>query len=178
MPPAACAGRAPVRGGASPKIPSGSNGVLEEQVEGVVARSNLELLSRAQAQLFEDANIGVLGTLRKDGTSHLTPVWVSLDGDVIVINTCSDRLKYRHIQRDPRVSVVVIDKNDSTRYVSVTGIAELTEEGAEEHMYALGRKYVTEPAQLETYNEVARTTADIRALVRVTPTHITHWNVN
>lgn len=135
-------------------------------------------LTRAQAQLFEDPNIGVLGTLRKDGTMHLTPVWVSLDGDVVVVNTSTDRIKYRHLQRDPRVSIVVIDSNDSTRYVSVTGIAELTQEGAKDHMYALGKKYVTEPQQLEAYNEVVRATGDIRALVRVTPTHVTHWNVD
>lgn len=135
-------------------------------------------LTRAQAQLFEDPNIGVLGTLRRDGTTHLTPVWVSLDGDVIVVNTSTDRLKYRHLQRDPRVSIVVIDSNDSTRYVSVTGTAELTQEGATDHMYALGKKYVREPEQLEAYNEVVRATGDIRALIRVTPTQVTHWNVD
>ena len=50
--------------------------------------------------------------------------------------------KVRHIRADPRVSVVVIDPAEMYRWVGVTGTAELVEEGADDHIDRLAKKYL------------------------------------
>ncbi len=102
-------------------------------------------LTDGEAKVFQEPNIGVVATLRSDGSVHMTPVWVDAqDGDAL-FNTAEGRAKPRYLRRDPRVSVFVLDKQDDFRWVSVSGRAELTEEGADEHIHALSQKYTGGP---------------------------------
>jgi PPOX class probable F420-dependent enzyme len=71
-------------------------------------------------------------------------VWVDVDGDEVVFNTAIGRAKERHLRRDPRVSLIVVDPEDAYRWLSVTGRAELTTEGADEHIDKLAKKYLDE----------------------------------
>ena len=100
-------------------------------------------LTEKQAELFRGRNWGTVTTLRADGTPHSTPVWVDTDGENVVFNTVVGRAKERHLRRDPRVSVVVLPAEDQqSGYVSVTGTAEISEEGALEHIDKMAQKYV------------------------------------
>ena len=100
-------------------------------------------LTEKQAELFRGRNWATVTTLRADGSPHSTPVWVDTDGENVVFNTVIGRAKERHLRRDPRVSVVVLPAEDQqSGYVSVTGTAEITEEGALEHIDKMAQKYV------------------------------------
>ena len=102
-------------------------------------------LSDAQRAFLQDNPfVGTVTTLRADGSPHSTVVWVDTEGDTVRFNTARGRAKVRHLVRDPRISFVVIDPQDQYRWVGVTGTAELTEEGADEHIDALARKYLGE----------------------------------
>jgi PPOX class probable F420-dependent enzyme len=102
-------------------------------------------LTEKQARLFRDRNWGNVATLRPDGSPHLTPVWVDTDGENVLFNTAYGRAKVDYIRRDPRVAIEVHDEHDPQRaYVSVTGTAELIDEGADEHIDKLARKYLGE----------------------------------
>jgi hypothetical protein len=46
---------------------------------------------------------------------------------------------------DPRVSLLVVDPDDTSRYTQVRGDAELVESGALEHLDRLTRKYTRHP---------------------------------
>ena len=98
-------------------------------------------LSPAQAQLFLDKNYGIATTLRPDGSPHSTVVWVDWDGENVVFNTAEGRAKPRHLRRDPRAAVTVIDPGDPYRWISVSGTVELTHDGAVEHIDKLALKY-------------------------------------
>jgi PPOX class probable F420-dependent enzyme len=101
-------------------------------------------LSDAEARLFaEGRNFGTFVTLRADGSPHATPVWVDFDGENVVINTAQGRAKYRHIKRDPRVAISVFSEENEEAYVTVSGLAEIVDEGqaAWEHMDTLEQKY-------------------------------------
>lgn len=135
-------------------------------------------LTGGQAKLFEDANVGVLGTLRKDGSMHLTPVWVGLEGSTILVNSALDRVKVAHVRNDPRVSIVVVDRNDNTRYVSVTGTCTIDEADGYEHMLVLAQKYVVDPAALRSLDGVIEESGEIRVVLRIEPQRVTHWNVD
>jgi PPOX class probable F420-dependent enzyme len=100
-------------------------------------------LSEKQAELLRGKNWGTVTTLRKDGSPHSTPVWIDTDGENVLFNTSVGRAKERHLRRDPRVSVVVLPAADQqSGYVSVTGTAEISEDGAVEHINKLAKKYV------------------------------------
>jgi PPOX class probable F420-dependent enzyme len=100
-------------------------------------------LTEKQAGLFRGRNWATVTTLRADGSPHSTPVWIDTDGENVVFNTVIGRAKERHLRRDPRVSVVVLPAEDQqSGYVSVTGTAEITEEGAFEHIDKMAKKYV------------------------------------
>jgi PPOX class probable F420-dependent enzyme len=100
-------------------------------------------LSEKQAALLRGRNWGTVTTLRADGSPHSTPVWIDTDGENVLFNTSVGRAKERHLRRDPRVSVVVLPAEDQqSGYVSVTGTAELTEEGGEDHIHKLAKKYI------------------------------------
>jgi PPOX class probable F420-dependent enzyme len=99
-------------------------------------------LTETAAKLFLERNWGNLVDLRPDGTPHVTPVWVDYDGEHVVLNTAVGRAKERHLRRDPRVSMLVLDPNDMYRWVAVTGRAELTDEGADAQIDRLAKKYL------------------------------------
>jgi PPOX class probable F420-dependent enzyme len=100
-------------------------------------------LSEAQRAFLNDNPFpGVVTTLRADGSPHSTVVWIDTDGDVVRFNTALGRAKQKHLARDARVSVVVIDPADQYRWVGITGTAELTEEGADAHIDRLAKKYL------------------------------------
>ena len=100
-------------------------------------------LSEKQAELLRGRNWGTVTTLRADGSPHSTPVWIDTDGENILFNTAVGRAKERHLRRDPRISVVVLPADDQqSGYVSVTGTAELSEDGAVDHIDKLAKKYI------------------------------------
>ena len=99
-------------------------------------------LKPEERALFERPNHAVLGTLRPDGSAQVTPVWVMLEGDHMVVNSAKGRAKVRNVARDPRATVTVLDPADWNRWTSVEGrVVEVTEEGAAEHADVVSQFY-------------------------------------
>ena len=92
--------------------------------------------------LDDNPYVGTVTTLRGDGSPHSTVVWVDVRDGVVGFNTAHSRAKVRHIEHDPRVSLLVIDPNDPYKWVAVTGRAELTDEGADRQIDKLAKKYI------------------------------------
>jgi nitroimidazol reductase NimA-like FMN-containing flavoprotein (pyridoxamine 5'-phosphate oxidase superfamily) len=55
------------------------------------------------------SHIAVVATIHRNGTPHLTPNGYRYDGQVLTLITRNDRLKYRNLQRDNRISVCIDD---------------------------------------------------------------------
>jgi PPOX class probable F420-dependent enzyme len=92
--------------------------------------------------LAENPFVGVITDLREDGSPHSTVVWVDVEDGKVSFNTARGRAKPVNLERDPRVSLLVIDPNDPYKWVSVSGRAELTEEGADDQIDKLAKKYL------------------------------------
>jgi PPOX class probable F420-dependent enzyme len=122
-------------------------------------------LTEEQAQLFKEPNYATVATIRGDGSAQLTPVWIDWDGEHVVFNTAEGRAKPRNIRRRPVASVQVMDRDDPYRWVSVTGPAEIVEEGAEEHIHELSRRYRGRDYDLDPSQK--------RLIVRVKPERVT-----
>jgi PPOX class probable F420-dependent enzyme len=98
-------------------------------------------LTEAEAQLLLEPNFGVVAVLRPDGSAHQTIVWVDWDGERALFNTAEGRAKTDYLRRDPRASLLVVDRDDPWRWISISGTAALTHDGAEESIHRLGKKY-------------------------------------
>ena len=101
-----------------------------------------ETIPEPARRLLDEPNFAALATVMPDGMPQVTPVWVERDGDVVVINTAKGRAKHRNLERDPRVALMVIDGDNPYSYVQVRGRAEFVEEGADENIDGLAKKYL------------------------------------
>ncbi len=126
------------------------------------------MLTRSQLEFFDDPNYAVVTTVRPDGSPHSTVVWIERDGDVPSFNTAYGRTKPTNLERDPRVSVLVVAPA-FYHWISVSGRAELTTDGADEQIDRLSRKYDGKP-----WDFVA---GQRRVRVRVVPEHVTAYDV-
>jgi PPOX class probable F420-dependent enzyme len=100
-------------------------------------------LTPSQVELLREKFFAMVTTLMPDGSPQTTPIWVDTDGEHVLMNTARGRIKTRNLERDPRISVAVLDpEKPYDRWVTVRGRAELTEEGAVEQIHALSRKYL------------------------------------
>jgi PPOX class probable F420-dependent enzyme len=69
------------------------------------------------------ARTAKLAVVRADGSPHVAPVWVDLDGDDIVFMTAADTIKGKAILRDPRVSLCFDDEHPPFAFAIITGRA-------------------------------------------------------
>lgn len=94
-------------------------------------------------ELLEQPNFCQVATIRRDGTPHVTPTWVDLDGDLVVLNTAEGRAWPRNLRRDPRVTLTIADRDNPYEYVSIRGrVVDETHEGADEHIDKMAMKYL------------------------------------
>ena len=129
-------------------------------------------LTEKQAQLLLGKNFGSLATISEDGSPQVTPVWVDWDGECVLVNTLRSRAKPRHVERDPRVEISVVSSENPYQHVRIKGLAELTEEGAEQHIDKLSKKYVGE----ERYPW--RAPGDRRVILRIRPERVADYNLD
>ena len=76
-------------------------------------------------------------------------------------------MKTRNLERNPAVAVLVADESDAYRWLAVRGQAEFVDEGADEHIDKLSKKYMN----VDSYP--FRNPAEQRVIVKVTPEHRT-----
>jgi PPOX class probable F420-dependent enzyme len=92
--------------------------------------------------LEENPFVGVVTTLRQDGSPHSTVVWVDVEDGKPSFNTATGRAKPTNLEHDPRASLIVVDPNDSYRWLAVSGPVRVTEEGADDQIDKLAKKYI------------------------------------
>ena len=94
-------------------------------------------------KLFKEKNFASFATVMRDGSPQVTPVWVDYDAGSIMINTAEGRVKQRNVRRNPKVAVTVTDSANPYTMVTVRGtITEQTNQGADEHIDKMAKKYL------------------------------------
>jgi len=99
-------------------------------------------ITDAQREFLARPFVGVVTDLRPDGSPHSTPVWVDVDDDGVSFNTAHGRAKPTYIAHDGRVALTVVDPEDPYRWLSVSGMATLVDDGADEQIDRLAKKYI------------------------------------
>ena len=85
-----------------------------------------------------------VATVMSDGTPQSTPVWVDTDGENVLFNTAKGRVKHRNMLRNPAVALSFVDDENPYRMFEIRGTAELVEDGADDHIDFLAKKYLNE----------------------------------
>ncbi len=94
-------------------------------------------------ELLKAKNFCNVSTLRADGSVHAAPVWVDVEDGLALLNTAEGRAWPRNLERDPRVTLLVLNMENPYEYVEIRGrVAERTHDGADEHIDALAKKYM------------------------------------
>lgn len=121
--------------------------------------------------MLEGTKTGKLSTVRKDGRPHVTPIWFDLDNDDLIFNTHIDTVKYKNMERDPRVSIAIDDQKPPYSYVVVEGTASFDTDPQEVLQWAtrIGGRYMGED-QAESYGK--RNSCEGEIIVRITPTKV------
>jgi PPOX class probable F420-dependent enzyme len=132
----------------------------------------MEQLTEKQQEFLENPFVGVVTTLRPDGSPHSTVVWVDVEDGIPSFNTAYGRVKPTNLERDPRVGLAFVDPNDSYRWLSVDGRAELSTDGADDQIDKLARKYT----EHEAYPW--RQEGEQRVTVRIRPEHVTAYGLD
>jgi PPOX class probable F420-dependent enzyme len=121
------------------------------------------------------ARTAKLAVVRADGSPHVAPVWVDLDGEgdeaQIVFMTSADTIKGKAILRDPRVSLCWDDEAPPFSFVTVAGTVTTSTDPEELLTWAtrIGGRYMG-AEHAESYGQ--RNGVPPEMVVRVTPTKV------
>ena len=117
------------------------------------------------------ARTGKLALVRADGSPHVAPVWVDLDGDEIVLMTSADTIKGKSILRDGRVALCFDDERPPFSFVTIAGTTTTSTDPDDLLRWAtrIAARYMGDE-QAEAYGR--RNAVPPEMVVRVTPTKI------
>ena len=102
-----------------------------------------DVIPEKYLDLFDKKSFAHLATVNSDGTPQVTPVWVDYDGTHVVINSARGRRKDKNMERNGAVALSMQDPDNPYRYLEVRGrVEEITEEGADQHIDKMAKKYM------------------------------------
>ncbi|RCG13903.1 TIGR03618 family F420-dependent PPOX class oxidoreductase [Streptomyces diacarni] len=86
------------------------------------------LSDEALSGLLAEQRFGTLATVKKSGHPHLTTMLYSWDprARIVRLSTTADRIKVKHVQRDPRAALHV-PGGDVWSFAVAEGVAEASE---------------------------------------------------
>ena len=85
----------------------------------------------SHVDIMKEEAIGIVSTLRKsDGQLSSNPVSFIFENGFVRFSTLKERIKYKNLAQDNRVSFCVVSSRDPTRYVELRGHARLEDDPA------------------------------------------------
>jgi PPOX class probable F420-dependent enzyme len=119
---------------------------------------------RLKAFFDEPIPIAV-GTTRHDGSVQMTPVWYEYRDGQIWLNGGPKRDWVKHMERDPRVTLFLLDPKQMFRWAQIQGrLVDTTFEGADDHIEHLSQRYLSAPYRNPKVE---------RMIVRIAPERVT-----
>jgi PPOX class probable F420-dependent enzyme len=93
-------------------------------------------------RLLELPLYGGLGTIRPDDTVQVNPMWFEYDGEHIRFTHTNKRSKYRNLQHNPSMSLMILDPDSPFHYLEVRGrLVEVVPDPEGDFYVRLGQRY-------------------------------------
>jgi PPOX class probable F420-dependent enzyme len=128
--------------------------------------------SSERRQFVRDHRTCVFGYARHEHGPAMTIVYYVMDGDDILVSTMAARSKAKAVERDPRVSLCVLDENWPVTYLQVYGTARLEtdRDQAADLLRRIVELMAGQPVPAERREQIAKLSEEEqRVVVRVTP---------
>jgi PPOX class probable F420-dependent enzyme len=121
--------------------------------------------------LFEGKDFAHVATINPDGSPQVSAVWIGLDGDLITFNTAEGRVKPKNLRANPDVAISIAGQENPYENLMVQGkVVELTQDGADEDIDALAKRY------LDADSYPFRQPGEERVIVKIEPRKVNHTN--
>ena len=105
------------------------------------------MLDPITIKLAQGANYAALTTLFPNGSPQTQLMWVDSDKEFLYINTEIHREKYKNVDKDSRISILIWKNDDPFKYVEVRGnvVDSFGGQDARNHIDKLSEKYFNKP---------------------------------
>jgi len=110
-------------------------------------------------------------TLKKDGSTQITPVWYDFDGTYLYFSTTTDRAKARNLKRDNRTSICIRNE-DAHKVVLFAGTTDTIDDRDHVGVRRIAVKYMA-PDKVDGFLSGLEAN---RVIVRVKPTRTISWD--
>jgi PPOX class probable F420-dependent enzyme len=83
-----------------------------------------------------------LGTIRPDNTVQVNPMWFDYDGQTLRFTHTTRRAKYRNLQHNPSMSLLITDPDNPLRYLELRGrLLQVIPDPQGDYYVHLGRRH-------------------------------------
>ncbi len=130
-------------------------------------------IPESHADLLVRSIVGVITTLPVEGPPRSSLVWVDHDGECARINTTLECGTGRDLLANPRLSLLVVDPNDTSRFIQIRGDGELVSTNVIQHLDELTRLYTSHPRFYGFVHQVAQLQRETRVICRIHARRIT-----
>jgi PPOX class probable F420-dependent enzyme len=116
--------------------------------------------------LLDAPHTAILSTTNRDGRPQSSVIFVKPADETVVFSTIRGRLKTRNMERDPRVSLLVLAR--SGRYVEIRGHVDITDDPDKTLLHEMYERYMdgaTPPPEPDAE----------RVIVRIHPEKLYFW---
>ncbi len=123
--------------------------------------------------LVECPPVAALTTVMPDGSPQTSVVWCDFDGTFVRVNTMKGFRKEKNMRANPRVTLLCFDPARPLRSLEIRGtVADMTEEGALEHLDGLSLKYTGAAPYFGRCIDEAFKATETPVLCRIRPTRV------
>ena len=93
--------------------------------------------------VIDGPNFAHVATVDPDGHPHNSVMWITRDGDLLLLNTAEGRRKWHNLRRDPRLGISISPADEPYVNISIRGrVVEMRTEDGDAVIDALAAKYL------------------------------------
>jgi PPOX class probable F420-dependent enzyme len=130
-----------------------------------IPASHLDLLTRPIH--------GVLTTLMPNGHPQSSLVWCDFDGAYARVNTSLERQKGQNMSSNPNVSLLIVDPENTSRFIQIRGQVELIQADALTHLDEITRQYTKHSQYYGYVFPLEKREQETRVICRIHATRVT-----
>jgi PPOX class probable F420-dependent enzyme len=117
--------------------------------------------------LLKEPIPAIMATTRRDGSVQANPVWFEYTDGRLWVNGGTNRTWFKHLERDPRVTLLFIDPKNMFRWGSIEGrMVKWAEDAGGEHINHLSHRYFGRDYQNPRTGRIK---------VEIEPLHVRGW---
>lgn len=129
------------------------------------------MLDPTVRDLAKEPNFAAFSFHQPSGDIATHVMWVDADDEHVLINTEVERAKAKAVAKDPRVTVMIWDRESPYRYAEVRGRVVATDSGPS------ARSHIDELSQRYTGADYAGEIKSDRVILRIEPTRVRTWGL-